>query len=302
MKKLSIIAVNVFVAASLLLTSCGNKDEKKGATINFVSGEGLVTKEATVSPNGTFTFGITATKGDGKMKTLSVTRDGKNEDLSVVKIVGLDSKTDLTVNPIELKGDNDNVITATNFTIVAENNPGIYTYAVNIVDANSITTTVSVKITVSSAKIDTFTAKLLGAQSASAGSYLTYGGEVILQSNTASNASLIVLSFAQVGTPTTVSKLISPLTADRVAESLTKGVDGGLTTYFKESSLDFSTVTTAQLDALTASSAKSIAISAGKVYEFVSGKKKGLVKVVSVVKATDSSTDGSVTLDVKVLN
>jgi len=310
MKKLSIIALNLFVAASLLLTSCGKDDEKTGASVVLDSDGDYVAsgEEVTVTPEAEVMVRMVVKKGDANMTQVEVRADGGLDLVSPTRLTWTGFADNQTIasaaisNPVILDGDDkDDFIAVLTIKVPASNAvSGFYTYSINITDKNGIVTTKSIKVKVSAATLSSYTAKLLGAQSAAEGSYLTYDGNVISQTNAAANASSIVLSFGQVGGSFT-SKLISPLTADRTAEGLTKGVDGGNATYFKASSLSFDSVTASELEAISASSSKSIAVTLDGVYEFVSNGKKGIVKVTAL---SENGTDakGSVTLSVKVLN
>ena len=75
---------------------------------------------------------------------------------------------------------------------------------------------------------------------------------------------------------------------------------GGTATYFilASNTVDFATITDAQLGALTVpATAQSIVAETGKIYAFLNGRnKKGLIKVNSVVGAAD----GTITFDIKV--
>ena len=152
-------------------------------------------------------------------------------------------------------------------------------------------------------EVNSYSAILLGAQSNSSPAFLaTSTGATISSSNASANASIIDISYAELGSPTVSPYLLSA--AQRDDEGL-NAVTGGTSTYFKESTdfsyAKFDTLTNViALNGITASTSQKVAIASGKVYEFVNAAgKKGLVYV-STLAAGTTSANGSVTLRVKV--
>jgi hypothetical protein len=151
--------------------------------------------------------------------------------------------------------------------------------------------------------VNSYSAVLLGAQSnASPAFFASSTGVTISSSNASANASIIDISYAELGSPTVSPYLLSA--GQRVTESL-NAVTGGTSTFFKESTdfsyAKFDTLTNVvALNGITASTTQKVAISNGKVYEFVNAAgKKGLIYISSLSAGT-SSANGSVTLRVKV--
>lgn len=153
-----------------------------------------------------------------------------------------------------------------------------------------------------------YTAKIVGAQTATAGSFLsTSKGEVYLTSDSANyTTNKVDVSFAQVGgdlTPTFISL------DSRKSNGLTKVVTNTATTYFRESALTKAQFDTAAayIKNMTSSASKTQSVAQGKVYEVVStvggvgGTTTKSLLYVSNLTTTSSNTTGSVTVDVKTL-
>ncbi|SFC43500.1 hypothetical protein SAMN05421780_105205 [Flexibacter flexilis DSM 6793] len=148
-----------------------------------------------------------------------------------------------------------------------------------------------------------YTAKIVGAQTATAGSFLsTSKGEVYLTSDSANfTANKVDVSFAQIGgdfTPTFISL------DSRAGKGLTKVVTNTATTYFRESTLTKAQFDTAAayIKGITSSASKTQSVAQGKVYEVVSsvgGTTTKALLYVSNLTTTSSNTTGSVTVDVK---
>ena len=152
---------------------------------------------------------------------------------------------------------------------------------------------------------NTYTAKLMGAQNNAAGSYFASStGLVYLSADAKANPGIIDITFAEIGSAVTKlePKLISPDYRDE--EGIPTAFAGGTITYFKTSTLNFATVSGAQLAAITPGANKSIIVAKNATYEFVNAAgKKGLVKVTEYVPNDPTKTltsNGSITIDVKV--
>ena len=151
---------------------------------------------------------------------------------------------------------------------------------------------------------NTYTAKLVGAQNNTAGSYFASSTGLVYKSADAkANPGIIDITFAETGSTvaTLQPKLISPEYRDE--EGLT-AFDSGTLTYFKASTLNFANVSAAQLAAISGASLKSIAVAKGATYEFINAAgKKGLINVTDYVAndPTKALGNGSITIDVKVL-
>lgn len=145
-----------------------------------------------------------------------------------------------------------------------------------------------------------FTAKLLGAQGNSAGSFFSpKTGLVYLTGDSATFiANAVDISFAQTGAPTS-PKFIS--LAERRNQGLTRVV-----TLTRGTNFSLSTLTKAQFDTVgnvfvsnkVGGSTSTAIVQQGKVYEFTNAEaKNGLIYISNLDLGT--GTNGSVTIDVK---
>jgi hypothetical protein len=172
-------------------------------------------------------------------------------------------------------------------------------FSISVTDKNDsvIQKTFVVKVAAASTP-NKYSAITLGAQSNNGGSYFDFvTGSVIGQTAASTAGTSISYSFAGVGTPTAVATLIAP--AVRLANGLNKTSVGKEDCYFqKNTTINFSTATAAQISALTVSTSnlEFVNVSTGDVVEFLTAKgTKGLIHVTSV---TDG-VDGAITFDVK---
>lgn len=143
--------------------------------------------------------------------------------------------------------------------------------------------------------IHSYSAKLLGAQDASAGSFFaSSNGTIYSQSQAAANAAIIDITYGVISSTPKIMALTQRGTNGFTA------VSGGQNVYYK-----LSTITVAQFDAMTndlgfanitASTDQTITVAQSNVYEFVNATKKGLFKVSNIV----AGNAGSITIDVKV--
>jgi hypothetical protein len=286
MKKLFFLLSMSAIALSLFLSSCGDdKDDPKPApSISAYIGTSSV-KSITVDKDEPVTITYTVTTGENI------------EKIEVIERVGGSTKP-VTGFP---KTSKFKTSTSDEGVVVVVSTGTEVFYDFKVTDSKGATQTVTVTLNpASEAKtFATYTARLVGAQTNSEGSYFaSVTGLVYKAADAATNKSIIDVTFAQIGSPTTTPRLISPDFRGDASIGLTAFADG-TTTYFKASSLNFDTVNDSQLAAISASTSKSIIIAQGSTYEFVNAAgKKGLIKVTNYTAGT--GTNGSITIDVKV--
>lgn len=160
-------------------------------------------------------------------------------------------------------------------------------------------------VTVNIADLSSWSAKLLGAQSAAAGSYFASStGNVFTSTDALQNVSSVDMSYAFLTAGPTI--LSWAFRADP-STGLTATVPAGaLETKFAATTLsaaDFISISSSSdskfsqtVTTVTASSAQNVAVEATKVYAFMSGSKKGLVHIDQI----STGLGGSVNINVKV--
>lgn len=177
---------------------------------------------------------------------------------------------------------------------------GTYTLNVVAIDKKDLKSTSSITITVVAAPaLKTWDNVILGAQSATEGSYFDIAtGNVLGQTAAETTGTTVSYSYASIGATTPVATLIAPNV--RISEGdLSKTSAGAEKCYFKKSTLTFATATKTDVAALTVSAtdAQKITVAKGDVIEFLTASgKKGLI---SVVDLTDG-VSGKIIIDVKV--
>jgi hypothetical protein len=286
MKKVKLFVLMLLAGTTLFITSC-SKDKDTTLVINFKGGAAYISQDKTVAPNATFTVGIIATKSpDGpKLAHFTVTRNFS---------VGPDLQT-----PVD-SVISDDITWERSFN--ARLTDGTEKWTFKITDKDGVTAEVSFTLTTHTAvtygQINTWSAKLLGAQNAAAGSFFaSSSGNIYTQADAAANAATIDVSYGVI-TPGNES-FISP--SERATYGFTP-YTGATITYF-----DASSITPAVFDVLVNDSLiKDITTPATKVvsnialngvYKFVNAAgKKGLIKVTALT----AGAAGSVTISVKV--
>ncbi len=160
-------------------------------------------------------------------------------------------------------------------------------------------------VTVNIADLSSWSAKLLGAQSAAAGSYFASStGTVYTSSEALQNVASVDISYAFL---TAGPTLLSWAFRADPSTGLTATVPAGaLETKFAATSLsaaDFISISSSSdnkfsqaVASVTSSSAQKVVVEATKVYAFMSGSKKGLVHIDQI----NTGLNGSVNINVKV--
>lgn len=306
MKKFSYLFLSLFAAMSLVLTSCGDDEEEPVVKTPSISLAAESNKDGDkVDGGAALKIIFSASKGENDLKSIMIDSKNASGDAQVVtisSITGFDDKSAIVAtnqNTITLDGDdkNDGVING-NINFMAPSTTGSYTYTITVTDSKDVTATNVFTITVgTNAVVKTVTEissnVVMGAQSASEAGYYSVGNAKLNSSNDVkADNSTINFSFAQTGTTTLTSKLIS-LSA-RSGEKLTVNTTGGIDTYFATSSLNYDNVTATEIEAISASTDTKITIEQGKTYQFVDKNGiKGLIKVVKITENT--TTEGGVT-------
>ncbi|MCP4521462.1 MAG: hypothetical protein GY827_07190 [Cytophagales bacterium] len=313
MKKFSYLFLSLFAFMALTLSSCTETDvEPVGPKINFLTDNGatdLVSSDATVEPGSSFKVQLNGTKGDEDLTTLTIKKDGVTISFDLIDTIYNEINKDVldvTNGQYELDGDEQDgfTFTITLSTLAADEGKSTpYTFV--LADKDGLTAEVSLTITnefPSTASVVEAKNKVLGAQSASAGSYYSVADATVYSSasvrDDAATKAKINFSYAQTGeTSASVTDKLISLNA-REDEKLTANLGGGIDTYFAASSIDYANATVAQINGITASSSLLTTIEAGKTYEFVSGGTKGLIYVESI-SGDISAFTGTATISVK---
>jgi hypothetical protein len=282
MKKLSLLWAAAFAVTSMFMTSC--KDEEVDPVKPTIAIVGSSSTSFSVKPGADVAFEVSVKKGDKNLDKLTFRIDGGLVSKERIMVGGKAATTDG-----EFSVANESAVYS--IVIKAKATAGTETVQLAIVDKDALTAGLTLNITTSNYVVSSYSAKLLGAQNAAAGSFLNNEG-VVKSKADATSASNIVLSYASI---TAGSSLVSPNSVDRKALGLDKGgSDNSVTTYFATTTLDFATATGDAIAGVTASN-KSVVIAKGSTYVFVQGNLKGLVKVTDLI----STDTGSVTVDVK---
>jgi hypothetical protein len=282
----------VLFAATVALSSCGNKDETPAPTIKINTNSlGSDQTGGTAETGTTVTINLTADASEG-IKSITATKSingaGGGTLPGYPVTSGFTSKNSHTWNAT--------------YTLVETSGEVVLRFVVT--DNKGKEAFINFTIRVSD--LNSFTARLLGAQTNAAGSYFSASsGEVYTAAQANANVGLIDISYAALGNEATATLLSWRFRGD-ASTGLTAPVPAGArNTYFAASS-----VTAAQFTALgsstesaftgatvNSSNAQSVAIQVGRVYAFLTQDgKKGLVHIESIAPGTA----GSVTINVKV--
>ncbi len=297
MKKMKIFAL-IVLAGATMFTSCKKDDTTTYAnpTVSFQSGINTLTFNLTNSISSNVTLAAEAKIESVKLLSPNTTGSAGNSTTDITTKMGTSANQ-------TAKGETSaiylfNVSTADIAAAFLLNSTTTLTYTFTVTDQAGTSSTGSFTVTAPAATgnpINTYTAKLLGAQGNAAGSFLaSAGGAIYSQAQAAANAATIDITYGVIGTASTILSL-----PERGNNGFT-AVTGGPTVYYK-----VSTITGAQFDAMTddlgfanitASTTPKVTVANGDVIEFVNGSKKGLIKVTALT----TGTSGSITLNVKV--
>lgn len=280
MKKINLLFVVLFATIISVTTSCKKGD---GPTLTVSADKTTAWQNDTI----TFTYSVSS---NADLKTLDwsssdfVLVEGTQEDGGSIELTGtsvVDQTITVVVKGTQVAGD----IT---FTFTATDKDGAEVAATEDV-------VVSIEEPAVIPTIVSYNAKLMGAQSASAGSYFsTNAGDVMTFSQATANSGAVdfIYSF------NTTANIYSPVNDDAVGSALTTKN----ATVFGEytGSKAFADITAADVNALTIGAAKktsTLAVGSKFVFATSTGK-KGIAEVTAFV----TGTSGSVTINVKVQN
>lgn len=316
MRKLSLIAANIFIAATVLFTSCKTEDDSMSIEINSVAKDGFVTGSADLEPGETFKVAITAQKLDKNFTTFSITAEDAN-GTGITPVIGNitgfeDSDVEFTGSTMDVDGADRDGFTI-DVTMVAPESEGIFTYMFTVTDRDDNTGTLSITINTTdgegeASEINAYSATLLGVpQSSTLGTFMDADFNSVYKISDAKNNASSV-DFGYFYGATNFATLAAPIATEWDAFSTSfsgLGPDSWSTrnnTKFMSSVADFDTVTDAEIAAMdfsTGTTNKVNALSEGSVVAFqtVEGK-KGLIEVADI--ATGSTSSGSITINIKV--
>jgi hypothetical protein len=315
MKKVSYLFLAMIVA---FITACGVTPEIQPVP------EDLSLPAATGTLNLAFTDSVTnktetvvAASGDNVNVSLLVKKTATGGKPKILRVFATDKpnyrgKTDSPLFEIPLKNRDEQ--TQTIDYGVSASTGKIYIHF-DVYDNNDKVTRKTLVVNISAdAQIASWKGITLGAQSNAAASRFASATADLykvcdLDSNM-TNIGFVDITYAAIGSPSAKATLLSnpqrsvlKLSTTIPASNTVCGggsTAGGTATYFvaSPSSVDFATATDAILGALVIPETnQDIVVEAGKTYSFVNGrKKKGLIKVLSVVEGTA----GTITFDLKV--
>jgi hypothetical protein len=292
MKKAHVIIGLLFFAMLALFIEC-TEEEATGPTLSLYGGE-FIDADATVAPGAVLAFAWHAQKGDAKLESVTITREG-------VALSGWNAK--------EIPNSENENYTDTAL-MEAPLNDGAYTYEIIITDKDAMTASKSVVITVDASMaggpIDTYTAILMGAQSnADLGSFLDIeAGDVYLIGPATTNQSIIDVVYYYGSTN------LATLTAPD--DATVGGGSGNLSlceswTTKNGTRFGSTSITAAEFDDIVndidisaqtgITNSKMTQLAVGNVMSFLTvGGKKGLIKVAAIT----TGTAGTITIDVKI--
>ncbi len=284
MKKMKIFAL-MLLAGVAMFSSCKKDETLAPAEISVTNNKTSYTIYFSTAADSTILFNVT------------VAAEAKIETFKIQKTVG--STTTNWGSPAAYSGETSYTYNFSNAFAETETYPQTFKFTVTDKDGNeaSISVTINKSTPASGNPIYTFSPTPLGAQNAAEGSFFASvagTGTVYSQSQAAANAANIYITYGVIGTTPTIMSL-----PERGNNGFT-AVTGGPTVYYKLSS-----ITPAEFDAMTndlgfanitASTTPKVDVSAGNVYEFVNGSKKGLIKVTAIT----AGTSGTMTMVVKV--
>jgi hypothetical protein len=292
MKKAHVIIGLLLLAMLTMFMGCG-EEEALGPSLSLYGGE-FIDADATVAPGAVLAFSWHAQKGDAKLESVTITREG-------VALAGW--------NAIEIPNSENENYTDTAL-LEAPLNEGAYTYEIIVTDKDAMTASKSVVITVDASMaggpIDTYTAILMGAQSnIDLGSFLDIEtGEVYKIGPATTNQSIIDVVYYY------GSQNLATLTAPD--DATVGGGAGNLSlceSWTNKNATRFGTtsITAAEFDDIVndidivaqtgISHSKETQLTVGNVISVMTvGGKKGLIKIAAMT----TGTAGTITIDVKI--
>jgi hypothetical protein len=295
MKKLSYLFLSIIFLSVTYLTSCSKSSSSSvtGPSIHFITDAGYISTNTTVQVNTLLLFGINATNGDVKLKRFLVQRIFKNKTITQV----------------------DTAIQVASFSYTlhtaAQATEGTETVTFTVIDNNGSSAAVMVMITTTpapaSGPINTYSAKVLGAQTSTSGnSFATSNGNVYFLPEAKINAALV--DWVYYSDPANLSTLSAP--SDSAAAAIYNDATNGIATWPVRNATLFKKVTDPinwagitndsiivleNQSGVTFSKLGNIVINDFLAFKTASGK-KGMIQV----KALTPDVTGTITLNVKV--
>lgn len=287
MKRLNFFLLGLAAMGMVTFTSCEPEGDAIGPSLQITSGEDV---EAVA---GSVTIAWRADAGDAKLATITI-----KEGNAVVN----DGTT--TWDAVEIpNASNETYVGSVTLVVTKET-----TFTIVVADKDGLTESKNVHVTVASggAEISSFTAVLMGAQSATTGSSLdAEAGTVYKLADAKTNASKVDIMYYYGAT--NLATFAAP--NDATVNGTGAGSFDWTSTWSVQNATKFgvSTMTATAFDAITDDSAltgitgltasKLTNLSIGNVLEFTTvGGKKGVLKV----SAITTGASGSITIDVKV--
>jgi len=293
MKTTKLFFIGLAVLSVGLFTSCEEDETATGPSIQFITGTGVITADATVDVYDEFKFKCLVSSGSADLMSFDI----KENNVSIGGSFPINSSDDIF----------DKVsFTAEATIIVAET--GTFTYTFIATDEDGLTETKTIVITVGT-NINSYTDKIIGAnQNTTLGSsFASIDGTIYNMTNATANQNKV--DFVYYYGATNLATLAAPDNAD--AQTIFTAISGWTTknatkfgattitgTAFDAIDNDTDIITAA--DGLTASDATDLAV--GDVIAFVTAStsanasKKGLIKIVSIA----TGNTGTITIAVKV--
>jgi hypothetical protein len=311
MKKLSYLFLALIIG---FMTSCGVTPEVQPVTEDFSlpAADGTLDLSFTDAKLNVTNPTVNAANGDNVNVSLLIKKTPTSDKPRVIRVFVADlpnyRKSTQPLFEIKLKNIDEQTQTV-DFTV--SKNSGEYYLHFDVYDNKEKVTRKTLKINVTAdGQIATWTGITLGAQSNALGSRVASAtGDVYAVCDLDSNIRYVDITYAADRVTAKPSFFSNP-ERGRVGFSTTvpasntacggTSTGGGTATYFvlAPTTVDFATVTDAQLGALTIpTTAQSIVAETGKIYAFLNGRqKKGLIKVNSITGAAD----GTINFDIKV--
>lgn len=293
MKKLSAL-MYMFVAATVLFTSCGGDDETDPLAPTITTAQ----TDATVAPGDVVTLTVEVRQGDAKLSTLTVRESGAqiaSDRLSINGEAASNSEASITSN------------STVTIAITTPSTEGTFQYSVQIVDKDDVSANVEFTIVTKGASITSHAVKLIQTPTSGQNNEAFYSSsENVTYSYNTANADASIQSKIDFGYfYQTDAKLISPseysvASGNNDAKNEWTNLN---TTMFVASSLDFANVTTTELQALdfTSGTSSTSALAVGDVVAFKTAA--GVSGILTVTSLTPGfgQTD-SIEIQVKLLD
>jgi len=298
MKKVHVIIGLLFFAMLTLFIGC-TEENAVGPSLSIFGGE-FIDSDVTVAPGAVLAFSWHAEKGDAKLESMTITRDGVALALWNAKEIPNSKNENYTDTAL----------------LEAPSNEGTYIYELIVTDKDAMTASKSVVITVESQEVapNIYTNKVLGSYSSPTGSsFVSADGTVIILSVAKQNSSSVDIVFFY-GSRGGENEATLAAPNDAVLDVVFAGDNAPAhwptrnATKLKIVTTDFDNLTDANEipDVSSDGSSKVTHLQAGNIVAFKTAStsthpgKKGLVKVVSIDDSQTSVGDALITLNFKV--